>query len=292
MSKYLAELEKYNLLPSDISRAIAHALVEDLGGGVDITSESTIAAENLSTANFVARSNGIVAGLNVAAAVMESCQVADIQVLVTEGAQVTKNQAVIQVSGNTRSILLAERTALNFLTHLSGIATLTNKWVQQVIGTKAKIRDTRKTTPGLRNLEKFAVRVAGGQNHRMNLSDEGLIKDNHVFAAKDIISATTSFKSQYPQKTLEVEIDNLDQLDAAINSKADVIMLDNFSISDCKSAVAKINGKKLVEVSGGISLENVKDFALTGVDYIAIGAITHSAPALDFGLDFVSRKGK
>ena len=163
-------------------------------------------------------------------------------------------------------------------------------WVDSISGTMAKIRDTRKTNPGLRSLEKFAVRMGGGINHRMSLSDEGLIKDNHIAAAGDIKLAAQNFKKNFPGKKLEIEIDDLSQLADAIASEADLIMLDNFSLEDCQAAVQQINGAKKIEVSGGITLENVREFAQTGIDYIAIGAITHSAPALDFGLDFVKEK--
>lgn len=290
MSTFLNKLSEFGISPNEISKLIASALVEDLGGGVDITSTSTIEENANSVANFVARKNGVVAGLYVAAAVLESCNLKEIKVLANEGAQVKAGQVVIEVRGNTRSILLAERTALNFLTHLSGIATQTKVWVDSISGTSAKIRDTRKTNPGLRTLEKFAVRMGGGINHRMSLSDEGLIKDNHIAAAGDIKLAAQNFKKNFPGKKLEIEIDDLSQLADAIASEADLIMLDNFSLEDCQAAVQQINGAKKIEVSGGITLENVREFAQTGIDYIAIGAITHSAPALDFGLDFVKEK--
>ncbi len=290
MSTFLNKLSEFGISPNEISKLIASALVEDLGGGVDITSTSTIKESANSVANFVARKNGVVAGLYVAAAVLESCNLKEIKVLANEGAQVKAGQVVIEVRGNTRSILLAERTALNFLTHLSGIATQTKVWVDSISGTSAKIRDTRKTNPGLRTLEKFAVRMGGGINHRMSLSDEGLIKDNHIAAAGDIKLAAQNFKKNFPGKKLEIEIDDLSQLADAIASEADLIMLDNFSLEDCQAAVQQINGAKKIEVSGGITLENVREFAQTGIDYIAIGAITHSAPALDFGLDFVKEK--
>lgn len=290
MSTFLNKLSEFGISPNEISKLIASALVEDLGGGVDITSTSTIEENANSVANFVARKNGVVAGLYVAAAVLESCNLKEIKVLANEGAQVKAGQVVIEVRGNTRSILLAERTALNFLTHLSGIATQTKVWVDSISGTSAKIRDTRKTNPGLRTLEKFAVRMGGGINHRMSLSDEGLIKDNHIAAAGDIKLAAQNFKKNFPGKKLEIEIDDLSQLADAIASEADLIMLDNFSLVDCQAAVQQINGAKKIEVSGGITLENVREFAQTGIDYIAIGAITHSAPALDFGLDFVKEK--
>ena len=244
MSTFLNKLSEFGISPNEISKLIASALVEDLGGGVDITSTSTIKESANSVANFVARKNGVVAGLYVAAAVLESCNLKEIKVLANEGAQVKAGQVVIEVRGNTRSILLAERTALNFLTHLSGIATQTKDWVDSISGTMAKIRDTRKTNPGLRTLEKFAVRMGGGINHRMSLSDEGLIKDNHIAAAGDIKLAAQNFKRNFPGKKLEIEIDDLSQLADVIASEADLIMLDNFSLEDCQAAVQQINGAK------------------------------------------------
>jgi nicotinate-nucleotide pyrophosphorylase (carboxylating) len=197
---------------------------------------------------------------------------------------------LITAQGNTRKLLLAERTALNYLTHLSGISTTTNKWVQAVAGTKCVIRDSRKTTPGLRSLEKFAVRMGGATNHRLSLSAEGLIKDNHIIASGGITAAFKALKEKFPGKPIEIEVDSLEQLTQAIAAGAQLVLLDNMDPELCKQAVALVAGKCKLEASGGITLENAKAFADTGVDYLAIGALTHSAPALDIALDF--RKGK
>ena len=197
---------------------------------------------------------------------------------------------LITAQGNTRKLLLAERTALNYLTHLSGISTTTNKWVQAVAGTKCVIRDSRKTTPGLRSLEKFAVRMGGAANHRLSLSAEGLIKDNHIIASGGISAAFKALKEKFPGKPIEIEVDSLEQLTQAIATGAQLVLLDNMNPELCKQAVALVAGKCKLEASGGITLENAKAFADTGVDYLAIGALTHSAPALDIALDF--RKGK
>jgi nicotinate-nucleotide pyrophosphorylase (carboxylating) len=199
-------------------------------------------------------------------------------------------KVLITAQGNTQKILLAERTALNFLSHLSGVSTLTNQWVSEISGTKCQIRDTRKTTPGLRMLEKFAVRMGGGVNHRLSLSQAALIKDNHIMAAGSISDAFNAIKKMYPDKSIEIEVDSIDQLKEAIRLKPDLILLDNMSTDQCSEAVSITNGLVKLEASGGITITNAKAYAATGVDYLAIGSLTHSAPALDIGLDF--RKGK
>jgi nicotinate-nucleotide pyrophosphorylase (carboxylating) len=182
-------------------------------------------------------------------------------------------------------LLTAERTALNFLGHLSGIATTTNKWVNELSGTNAKVRDTRKTTPGLRLLEKYAVKAGGGTNHRMSLNDQALIKDNHIVASGSIKSAVEKVKDKFPELDFEIEVDNLDQLNDALEVEAKLILLDNFSIEDLKKAVVVVNKKAKLEASGGITLENARKIAETGVDFLAVGALTHSAPVLDIGGD-------
>jgi nicotinate-nucleotide pyrophosphorylase (carboxylating) len=259
-------------------------------GGEDITTVATISESQVSTADFVARKAGVVSGLHVAAAVLEYCGINHYEVLVDEGATVAAGKVLITAQGNTRKLLLAERTALNYLTHLSGISTTTNKWVQAVAGTKCVIRDSRKTTPGLRSLEKFAVRMGGATNHRLSLSAEGLIKDNHIIASGGIGAAFKALKEKFPGKPIEIEVDSLEQLTQAIAAGAQLVLLDNMNPELCKKAVALVAGKCKLEASGGITLENAKAFADTGVDYLAIGALTHSAPALDIALDF--RKGK
>ncbi len=283
-------IKALGLSPNHIFQQVKDAVAEDLMGGEDITSVATISESQVSTADFVARKAGIISGLHVAAAVLEYCGINHYEVLVDEGAKVEAGKVLITAQGNTRKLLLAERTALNFLTHLSGISTTTNKWVQAVASTKCLVRDSRKTTPGLRSLEKFAVRMGGGTNHRISLSAEGLIKDNHILASGGITSAFKSLKDKFPGKAIEIEVDSLDQLTEAVKAGAQLVLLDNMTPEQCKAAVAQVSGKCKLEASGGITLENAKAYADSGVDFIAIGALTHSAPALDIGLDF--RKGK
>jgi nicotinate-nucleotide pyrophosphorylase (carboxylating) len=283
-------IKTLGLSPNHIFQQVKDAVAEDLMGGEDITTVATISESQVSTADFVARKAGVVSGLHVAAAVLEYCGINHYEVLVDEGATVAAGKVLITAQGNTRKLLLAERTALNYLTHLSGISTTTNKWVQAVAGTKCVIRDSRKTTPGLRSLEKFAVRMGGATNHRLSLSAEGLIKDNHIIASGGISAAFKALKEKFPGKPIEIEVDSLEQLTQAIAAGAQLVLLDNMSPQLCREAVAQVAGKCKLEASGGITLENAKTYAETGVDYLAIGALTHSAPALDIALDF--RKGK
>jgi nicotinate-nucleotide pyrophosphorylase (carboxylating) len=283
-------LKNLGLSPNHIFQQVKDAISEDLAGGQDLTSVATITQSQVSTADFTTRASGVVSGLHVVAAVLEYCGVNHYEVLVDEGAKVSAGKVLITAQGNTQKILLAERTALNFLSHLSGISTLTNQWVSEISGTKCQIRDTRKTTPGLRMLEKFAVRMGGGVNHRLSLSQAALIKDNHIMAAGSISEAFNAIKKMYPDKSIEIEVDSIDQLKEAITLKPDLILLDNMSTDQCSEAVSTTNGLVKLEASGGIAITNAKAYAATGVDYLAIGSLTHSAPALDIGLDF--RKGK
>jgi len=283
-------LKNLGLSPNHIFQQVKDAISEDLAGGQDLTSVATITQSQVSTADFTTRASGVVSGLHVVAAVLEYCGVNHYEVLVDEGAKVSAGKVLITAQGNTQKILLAERTALNFLSHLSGISTLTNQWVSEISGTKCQIRDTRKTTPGLRMLEKFAVRMGGGVNHRLSLSQAALIKDNHIMAAGSISDAFNAIKKMYPDKSIEIEVDSIDQLKEAITLKPNLILLDNMSTDQCSEAVSITNGLVKLEASGGIAITNAKAYAATGVDYLAIGSLTHSAPALDIGLDF--RKGK
>jgi nicotinate-nucleotide pyrophosphorylase (carboxylating) len=264
---------------------IKAALAEDLAGGADITSEATISAEANSSADFVARMDGVIAGSNIAHAVLAEVGITDVTQLKKDGESVKAGDILITVRGNTRAILLAERTALNFFGHLSGIATLTNKWVKEVSGTNCQVRDTRKTTPGMRVIEKYAVRMGGGVNHRMSLSDAALIKDNHIAAAGGVVAAFAKVRSTYPEAEIEIEVDTLEQLKEVLPLKPDLILLDNMSPELCAQVVALVNGKCKLEASGGISIANARAYAQSGVDYIAIGALTHSAPVFDIGLD-------
>jgi len=264
---------------------IKAALAEDLAGGADITSEATISTEANSSADFVARMDGVIAGSNIAHAVLAEVGITDVTQLKKDGDSVKAGDILITVRGNTRAILLAERTALNFFGHLSGIATLTSKWVKEVSGTKCQVRDTRKTTPGMRVIEKYAVRMGGGVNHRMSLSDAALIKDNHIAAAGGVVAAFAKVRSAYPKAEIEIEVDTLEQLKEVLPLNPDLILLDNMSPEFCAQAVALVNGKCKLEASGGISIANARAYAQSGVDYIAIGALTHSAPIFDIGLD-------
>lgn len=269
-----------------INQRVATALAEDAHDG-DLTSKATIAADQSSTAYFTARKSGVVAGVLVAAAVLEHCGLENYEILINDGQTVNAGDVIIKVAGNTRAILLAERTALNFLSHLSGIATLTAQWVKQMSGTKTQVRDTRKTTPGLRELEKYAVRMGGGTNHRMTLSDGALIKDNHIAAAGSVSAAINNVKKEFPGVAIEVEVDNLEQLKEALATGVDMVLLDNMSIEQTRAAVELAqNSNTKLESSGGLKIENAAAYAATGVDYLAVGALTHSAPVLDIGLDF------
>ena len=265
------------------------ALAEDLAGGVDVTSVATIAADAQLKAEFVARESGVVVGIEMAKAVLTEVGVAGIEILVQDGASVIAGDVLIKVSGNARAILLAERTALNFLGHLSGIATLTNQWVNAIAGTKCEIRDTRKTTPGWRELEKFAVHMGGGTNHRMSLSDAALIKDNHIAAAGGVKAAFNAVRSAFPSAPIEIEVDTLEQLAEVLPLKPDLVLLDNMSPEQCRAAVSMVAGQTKLEASGGITLDKARSYAETGVDYLAIGALTHSAKNFDIGLDVRSK---
>ena len=274
------------LNPDAINSKVSEALSEDSVTD-DLTSQATITQSQVSEARFVTRKSGVIAGCLVAAAVLEQCGINEYELLVKDGQEVSANTELIRLKAETRAILKAERTALNFLSHLSGIATFTNLWVKEVSSSKTAIRDTRKTTPGLRELEKYAVRMGGGLNHRMNLSDQALIKDNHIAAAGSVSQAINRVKKAAPGALIEVEVDTLEQLKEALQCSVEIVLLDNMSIEQTKAAVeiAKGSNTKL-ESSGGLKLENAAAYAATGVDYLAVGALTHSAPVLDIGLDF------
>jgi len=292
MTISLAErLRSAGLDPVAVADFVTAALTEDLAGGSDVTTAATVGADATGCADLVARSAGVVAGLGVAAAVfalvpgdLDGAGLSWAE-LVTDGDQVVPGQSVLRVTGPVGPMLTAERTALNLLCHLSGVATLTRQWVDAVAGTGARIRDTRKTTPGMRALEKYAVRCGGGLNHRMALSDAALIKDNHVAAAGSVAAAFAAVRRQAPGLPLEVECDTLDQVAEALAAGADQILLDNFAVPDMAAAVALSGGRARLEASGGLTLATARAVAETGVDYLAVGALTHSAPALDIGLD-------
>jgi len=274
------------LNPDAINSKVSEALSEDFVTD-DLTSQATITEAQMSNASFVTRKSGVIAGCLVAAAVLEQCGINEYELLVKDGQEVSANTELIRLTAETRSILKAERTALNFLSHLSGIATLTNLWVKEVSSSNTAIRDTRKTTPGLRELEKYAVRMGGGLNHRMSLSDQALIKDNHIAAAGSVSEAINRVKKASPGALIEVEVDTLEQLKEALQCSVEIVLLDNMSIEQTKAAVEIARGSNTkLESSGGLKLENAAAYAATGVDYLAVGALTHSAPVLDIGLDF------
>jgi len=272
-------------IDTHIEELISMALAEDLAGGVDITSVATIGADQVGVAEYRLREAGVVSGIPVAIAVLNRLGITDIETPVSCAHETQAGTVVLIARGNVRALLLAERTTLNFLTHLSGISTLTRRWVDAVAGTKCQVRDTRKTTPGWRVLEKYAVRMGGGTNHRMSLSDAALIKDNHIVAAGGVLKAFEMVRLQYPSAEIEIEVDNLEQLHEVLAGNPDLIMLDNMSVAQCREAVSIVAGRTKLEASGGLSLENAATYAQTGVDYIAVGALTHSAKSLDIGLD-------
>ena len=272
-------------IDSHIEELISMAIAEDLAGGVDITSVATIGADQVGVAEYRLREAGVVSGIPIAVAVLNKLGITDIETPVSCAHETEAGSVVLIARGNVRALLLAERTTLNFLTHLSGISTLTRRWVDAVAGTKCQVRDTRKTTPGWRVLEKYAVRMGGGTNHRMSLSDAALIKDNHIVAAGGVLKAFEMVRSRYPGAEIEIEVDTLEQLQEVLAGNPDLIMLDNMSLAQCREAVGIVAGRTKLEASGGLSLENAAAYAETGVDYIAVGALTHSAKSLDIGLD-------
>jgi nicotinate-nucleotide pyrophosphorylase (carboxylating) len=267
------------------------ALKEDIGSG-DATTESTIPADAAAEAQMIAREPLVAAGLELAKiAFEERASTLKIDQAMEDGERVTAGEKLLTIRGSARAILEAERVALNFVQHLSGIATLTRRYVDAIAGTRAKILDTRKTLPGWRALEKYAVRCGGGQNHRLGLHDMILIKDNHLAVlartSNDPISvAVLSARTKYPELKVEVEVDHLEQVKQAADSGADFILLDNMRPEILREAVAIIAGRAKTEASGGVNLETVRAIAETGVDFISVGAITHSARAVDIALDF------
>ena len=281
-------LSAAGLDPGAVRSIVLAALAEDLAGGIDITTAATVPLGEHGRADLVARAPGVVAGLPIAAtAFLLTSPEVELTPIAADGDQVGPGQPLLTVSGLVGPILTAERTALNLLCHLSGVATLTRRWVDAVAGTGASIRDTRKTLPGLRALEKYAVRCGGGVNHRMSLSDAALIKDNHVAAAGSVAAAFAAVRAEAPGVPLEVECDTLDEVVEALAAGADLILLDNFDVPGLVTAVRLADGRALLEASGGLALANARSVAETGVDYLAVGALTHSAPALDIGLDLV-----
>ncbi|ATW49817.1 carboxylating nicotinate-nucleotide diphosphorylase [Streptomyces xantholiticus] len=267
---------------------IAHlAIEEDLDGGVDVTSVATVPQDAVATGDFTAREAGTVAGLRVAEAILSIVCTSEFEVErhVEDGDRVEAGQKLLSVTAGTRDLLTGERSALNILCRLSGIATATRAWADLLEGTRAKVRDTRKTTPGLRALEKYAVRCGGGVNHRMSLSDAALVKDNHVVAAGGVAEAFKAVRERFPDIPIEVEVDTLHQVREVLDAGADLILLDNFTPAETEEAVTIVAGRAMLESSGRLMLDNARAYAETGVDYLAVGALTHSSPILDIGLD-------
>src|SRR4051812_24586273 len=285
-----APLEAVGLDPVDIEVLIRRALDEDLGGGVDVTSLATIPFDLEGVADFVARAPGVVAGLPVAVAVLEL--VSDDAVVVTtkmrDGEHVAAGDLLMSARALVRSLLTAERTALNVLCHLSGVASATRRWVDEVAGTRAQILDTRKTNPGLRALEKYAVRCGGGTNKRMGLYDVALVKDNHVVAAGGVAAAFRCVRQLFPDVEVQVECDTVAQVQEAIDAGATFLLLDNMNLDDMRAAVHLVAGRAELEATGGLTLDRARPVAETGVDYLSVGALTHSAPVLDIGVDLRS----
>jgi nicotinate-nucleotide pyrophosphorylase (carboxylating) len=276
-----------------ITRAVEVALAEDLGVRGDLTTDATVRRGTMSAATFGARRPGVIAGLAIAEAAFHALDTSVVfEPLIADGARVDADAVVARVSGSAHALLTGERVALNFLSHMSGIATLTRRYVDLVEGTGARIADTRKTTPGLRAFEKYAVRCGGGQNHRSGLFDAILIKDNHIVAAGGIEAALNAARTHAGHMVkIEIEVTDLEELAEALKHKFDAVLLDNMEPSMLREAVALVDGRAITEASGGVSLETVRAIAESGVDLISIGALTHSAPILDLGLDFTPVAG-
>ncbi len=265
---------------------VRRALQEDLGQAGDLTTES-IVDRRLANARIVARTGGSIAGVDVAALAFELLDPAlEVGFRIEDGCDVTAGTELLHLSGPVRAILSAERTALNFLGHLSGISTLTSRYVQALAGLKTRVACTRKTTPGLRALEKYAVRCGGGSNHRFSLGDAILIKDNHLAAVGSIAEAVGRARRAAGHTVkIELEVDTLEQLEQALAVAVDIVLLDNMDVVTLREAVGIVDGRAVTEASGGVTLETVRAIAETGVDYVSVGALTHSAPCLDVGLD-------
>ena len=279
-----------------VRQVVETALAEDLAWG-DVTSDALVPAELPATAVMVAKQDGVLAGLAVAAEVFRAVDASSfVELLVEDGEWVESGRELLRVTGRARSLLAAERVALNFVQRLSGTATLTARFVEAVAGTGARIVDTRKTTPGLRLLEKYAVRCGGGHNHRFHLGDAVLVKDNHraalAAAGGSLAEVVRGARAALPHTTtVEIEVDSADQLEEALAVEPDAILLDNMSPEELVVCVRRIGGRARVEASGGVNLQTVRAIAETGVDLISVGALTHSAPALDVSLEFRMGEG-
>ena len=282
-------LEAAGLDVDGVADLVARALAEDLRDGPDVTTEATVAATTIATGDVVARARGVVAGVAVARAVLDAVAFPPdgVTVVRDDGERVEPGDVVVTLRGPLRPLLVAERTLLNVLTHLSGVATATRAWADALAGTGCVVRDTRKTLPGLRDLEKYAVRCGGGRNHRRSLGDAALIKDNHVAAAGGVAAAVRAVLERAPDVVVEVECDTLDQVREALGAGARLVLLDNMDLDQLRAAVAlaRRGPAVVLEASGGLTLAGARAVAETGVDFVAVGALTHSSPALDLGLD-------
>lgn len=291
-----AMLRDAGLSIDDVVAVVQRALLEDLVDDGDVTTEATVAADHRSRAVFASRGAGIIAGVPVAIAAIEMVAGSvETRIERSDGARVAPGDVVLTVAGPTRALLTAERTALNLLCHLSGVATATGEWVEALAGTGADVRDTRKTIPGLRALQKYAVRCGGGINHRMSLGDAALIKDNHIVAAGGVDAAFRKVRERNPTIALEIEVDTIEQLRTALAAGADLVLLDNMDPKMLREAVAvaaaheAATGKPVIcEASGGLTLNNAHDVGATGVRFVSVGALTHSTVVLDVGLDLES----
>ncbi|MFZ2015947.1 MAG: carboxylating nicotinate-nucleotide diphosphorylase [Nocardioides sp.] len=287
LDRLLAELVESGLDPDSVLATIDAALEEDLpDGSVDVTSVATVPAQATGTGVFAAREEGVVAGLGVAALVFLRVDPrVEIHDRVPDGDRVREGDVVMRVTGPTRSLLTAERTALNLASHLSGVASATSQWVDALAGTRARVLDTRKTLPRLRALQKYAVRCGGGVNHRMSLTDRAMVKDNHVVAAGGVVPAYELVRAAYPDLRVEVEVTDLDQLRQLLDVGCTEILLDNMDTATMREAVEITGGRATLEASGGLTLDRARDVAETGVDFISVGALTHSVKVFDLGLD-------
>ncbi|MFC7496706.1 MULTISPECIES: carboxylating nicotinate-nucleotide diphosphorylase [unclassified Nocardioides] len=283
---YDDELRAAGLDPDAVLAQVRAALAEDLPAG-DVTSTATISAEATGTGVFAAREAGVIAGLGIAALVFHEVMGGTVSVTdrLPDGTHVKPGDVVMRVSGPTRGLLTAERTALNYASHLSGVATATSHWVDALAGTRAKVLDTRKTLPTFRALQKYAVRCGGGVNHRLSLSDRAMVKDNHVVAAGGVVPAYDAVRAAYPELRVEVEVTDLDQLRALLEAGCTEILLDNMDTATMAEAVTITAGRATLEASGGLTIDRAREVAETGVDFISVGALTHSVQVFDLGLD-------
>jgi nicotinate-nucleotide pyrophosphorylase (carboxylating) len=287
----VTELADAGLDPRRVYDAVVDAVDEDLPGA-DVTTEATIPADATAWADLTARADGVLAGGAVAELVLRFVGGGHVEVerKVADGSPVVRGDVVMSVHGPVRSLLTAERTALNFASHLSGVATATSRWVAALEGTGAQVLDTRKTLPGWRALQKYAVRCGGGVNHRFSLSDMAMVKDNHVVAAGGVVPAYRAVRERFPQVPVEVEVTDLDQLRALLDEGCERILLDNMTTETMAEAVRITAGRAALEASGGLTLERAREVAATGVDFISVGALTHSVTVFDLGMDLESSR--